>query len=692
MAARKHLLGRRRSDGDDDESAMVGDSQSEGSAGSVVGDREESTVADVKPGQQSGDAQKSKSMSPDHVNGSKGMLSLARKSQEESEKPSFKASADTEGMMRGLSVDETPDEVLDFEDVGDSVSVAAEKRAQPVQAPSGNIRIDRPIDRQRREHEEYRRKRDADPAFIPNRGNFFMHDTRGSPTTRGPAPERGGFTGRGRGRGFGGPNVAGFQPPREPTWKHDLHEVINEEPPAAAAAPQAASLTRDQEESARIFPKTNSLPQRQPPATAAPQATAFVLGKVPVRVSLPGMSKAITMQQPLAVKRHMRFPDHRPPLRRDKPVRVYLYGYGPKYIFPSADRSFVFIPRQLRPNQRGYGSNTYQRGNISYGPHSRRTSVFGGSMYSASVAASRRSSIAGRDGAFSPASFSSSFHGQPRPFVNLPPGGRMYSNGTSPAPLSGYQTPTGQIMHTYPLPQKPMMTGTPTVALHQPRPQKTISVTGIESPAALQQARRPSSSSSQQPFHNQLPAHMTEQPVYAQQQGQYYAPGPTYDFAPQVSASGTPLLGIPEQAMHGQNFHPPNMYYSQYPPQQQPYYYGQPAPMQMYMPPAGPLQQQYVAQSPTHQQAPLSHPTEALQAPSGMVAHESNGMVFYLPAADVAQQPSAPSATEYQPAESFVPAYAMPGLPPPTPGPEESGYYYPAVDAGGQNWGYGTTQ
>ncbi|KAK6441728.1 hypothetical protein LTR95_002036 [Oleoguttula sp. CCFEE 5521] len=684
MAARKHLLGRRRSEGDDDESAMVGDSQSEGSVGSVVGDGQERTVAEAPQGNAYGSAEQSGSISPDHVNGSKGVATSAKKPQVESETLVFKASADTEGMMRGLSIDKTPDEVLDFEDVGDSVSVVAEKRVQPVQAPSGNIRVDRPIDRQRREHEEYRRKRDADPAFIPNRGNFFMHDTRGSPTTRGPAPERGGFAGRGRGRGFGGPIVPGYQAPREPTWKHDLHEVINEEPPAAAA-PQPPSLTRDQEESARMFPKFNNHPQRPAIAPVSPQATAVLLGKVPVRVFLPGMMKAVAMQEPLAVKRHMRFPDHRPPLRRDKPVRVYLHGYGPKYIFPSAHRSFVFIPRQLRPNQRGYGNNTYQRGNISYGPHSRRTSVFGGT-------ASRRSSIAGRDGAFSPASFNSGFHGQPRQFVNLPPGGRMYSNGTSPAPLSGYQTPTGQIMHTYPLPQKPMMTGTPTVALHQPRPQKTISVTGIESPAALQQARRPSSSSSQQPFHNQLPAHMIEQPVYAQQQGQYYATGHGYDFAPQGPASGTPLLGIPEQAMYGQGAQPPDMYYSQYPPPQQPYYYAQPAPMQMYMPPAGPLQQQYIAQSPTHQQAPLSHPTEALQAPSGMVAHESNGMVFYLPAADVAQQPSAPSATEYQPAESFVPAYAMPGLPPPTPGPEESRYYYPTVDAGGQNWGYGTTQ
>lgn len=61
-----------------------------------------------------------------------------------------------------------------------------------------------PLERRRREHEEYKSKRDADPAFVPNRGAFFMHDHRHA----GPAAN--GFRpfGRGRGRGraaIGGP-------------------------------------------------------------------------------------------------------------------------------------------------------------------------------------------------------------------------------------------------------------------------------------------------------------------------------------------------------------------------------------------------------------------------------------------------------------------------------------------------------
>ena len=58
-----------------------------------------------------------------------------------------------------------------------------------------------------------------------------------------------------------------------------------------------------------------------------------------------------------------------------------------------------------------------------------------------------------------------------------------------------------------------------------------------------------------------------------------------------------------------------------------------------------------------------------------MVAHESNGMVFYVPASEAQAQGQAEN---YQPAEGFVPNYAMPGLPPPTPAPENSmDYYYP---------------
>ena len=109
--------------------------------------------------------------------------------------------------------------------------------------------------------------------------------------------------------------------------------------------------------------------------------------------------------------------------------------------------------------------------------------------------------------------------------------------------------------------------------------------------------------------------------------------------------------------------------------------------MPMYMPPPqnyimapsgqnmAPPQQQATPQQQPTQPAPSEPEQETSQPQSGMVAHESNGMVFYMPASEAQQQNQGEN---YQPAESFVPSYAMPGLPPPTPAPEAA-YYYSSV-------------
>jgi len=131
-------------------------------------------------------------------------------------------------------------------------------------------------------------------------------------------------------------------------------------------------------------------------------STSKLLGRVQIRVLLP-FSKAAGPLPVVPVKQHTRLPDHRPPLRRDKPVRVSLPDRAPRYVFPSQDRSFIFIPRALRPNQQGLGR---PRNSFGHGPSSRRTSAYGGSAYSPSVAPSRRSSVARdnlREQVFSPA-------------------------------------------------------------------------------------------------------------------------------------------------------------------------------------------------------------------------------------------------------------------------------------------------
>ncbi|KAK5164887.1 uncharacterized protein LTR77_009551 [Saxophila tyrrhenica] len=723
----KSLVSRRRraeDEGEDEEGPVfVEDSQSEGS---VVTERDDDEEAEVGSVVANGAVQAGAVETPagevDTVNGVNSKKARKQSGENGSKategndavpaaqsKAGFKTVADTEAMMNGLKISaqgESGDAAVDFEEMAPSASSTAPVRTNGQGLPAA--------ERQRREHEEYRKKRDSNPAFIPNRGNFFMHDTRGQ--NLGPAPpQRGGFAGRGRGRvepDVGGPfspanQMALAERASQQTWKHDLHDTINEEvtaPPAQAANSIPTAPRQQSNYSAHLFPKAPMHPNHAQPAGGQTTTSSFdsttLLGTLQVRVKLPGMKAPAALAEAKA-RRYVRLPNHRPPLRRDKPVRVFVPGHTQRYIFPSAERSFVFIPRQMRPNQQGYHRG-YQRSMGGYGYSSRRTSMHG-SVYSNSVAASRRSSLAGvsRDRAFSPAG---SFVGMPpgRPVVRLPHGS---ATSTPVGHMSGYHTPTGPTqLHTYPLPQMPQFQGTPTTALHQPRPQKAISVTGIESPAILGQ-----SAGDAQPFHNQLPAHMNEQPAYQQPPpSQPYFSPQQYQYPPQPQA-GTPLSGIPEQAMHAPNFQPPaygqQPYYSPYPPQQGYYYpppgpngypqmpmYMMPPPHQGYMLPAPgpPMHSQPPPPPPPQQDRPVSSTSEqqAQQSQSGMVAHESNGMVFYVPASEAQS-----SEQHYQPAEGFVPAYAMPGLPPPTPAPEnQMPYYYNPMPHGdpGQGMCYPT--
>ena len=141
-----------------------------------------------------------------------------------------------------------------------------------------NGRGERPVDHQKREQLDNRPKRTADPAFIPNRGNFFMHDTRGA-NGQGPVPNRG-APARGRGRGIppSALPTAPLNPPlrqekaSEMPWKHDLHEVINEESQAAAAQNKMAQQQR--EDSARIFARP-VLPAQAPRQPQQPATLSF---------------------------------------------------------------------------------------------------------------------------------------------------------------------------------------------------------------------------------------------------------------------------------------------------------------------------------------------------------------------------------------------------------------------------------
>ncbi|KAK0739977.1 CASC3/Barentsz eIF4AIII binding-domain-containing protein [Apiosordaria backusii] len=620
--------------------------------------------------------------------------------------------ADADVMLESLTLGdkENRGEELDFDDiktdtkpatapsVKDSAPVIVSSTSIPGQQPRGSIQ-----DQKRREHDEYRKKRDEDPTFVPNRGNFFLHDHRhAGPAANGFRPfPRTAVRGRGgRVGGFGGQFIPmnPFQNASDPTtrgpWQHDMHEQVAEPPPPAAYRP---SRYRPDPEG----PANGNGVIPYAPAPKSPinrnMSSEKVLGTVTVRVYIPSISKEPKLFPGLVLKAYTKLPDHRPPLRRDKPVRISLPYHAPplmpRYIYPSSDRSFIFIPRALRPNQqrtRGKGPRSI----LGSGPFSRRTSVWGGSiygsMYSPSVAMSRRSSIAhdiGRDFMLSPTGSAISRPPLPvdanKPVVRLPPFAQP------PAPVMQAPVPAAQPAQadgvekagpaaepsindlpqpqTHPLPQRPTIQENKpnSIPMHQPRPQKAVSIDNIESPVR-QTANAPPPY--QQAFLHQVPPQIPNGfPLDA------HARHPSY----QSQLSATPLSQIPERAIHAAPFQPtfgqPGFYGQPYPAMQpqQGFYYPQGYPPPNMAPnanapafvpagPQGPLPINYA----TSAQGDVPNAQAPGQAPSqNLVTQEVNGTVYYFNANEI---PSVPGYPPFPPAQPYAPGMV--------PGPDA--YYY----------------
>lgn len=113
---------------------------------------------------------------------------------------------DTDMMLHGLSIKDQP---LPAQDMHfDEVAAPSPSRSPsaPIVVSSASAGIPPSSSfgqRRRQEHEDYKKRRDEDPAFVPNRGAFFMHDHRHA----GPAAN--GFRPFGRGRGRGGRGAIG---------------------------------------------------------------------------------------------------------------------------------------------------------------------------------------------------------------------------------------------------------------------------------------------------------------------------------------------------------------------------------------------------------------------------------------------------------------------------------------------------
>jgi hypothetical protein len=495
-----------------------------------------------------------------------------------------------------------------------------------------------------------------------------------------------------------------LQQPFEPTdapWAHDMHEVISEPNPRSLPPMGYANGASNMPSRVPVSASKSAPPNRA-------LSTTKHIGNVQVRVFLSSMEKPLVFPG-IPVKQYTRLPDHRPPLRRDKPVRISLPDNPPRYIFPAVDRSFIFIPRAMRPNQQGFGGRGRGRSGLgSIGGYSRRTSVFGGSVYGSvytpSVAMSRRSSLArevNRESIVSPAGSTMSrpqmSMDHSRPVVKLPPASQSVqphqmpaaeqeSHGPPQASTSLDDLPRPQ---TYPLPQKPTFReNRPNpIPMHQPRPQKAVSVADIESPATL--SFNPPQQH-QQPFHQQVPIQVNGN---GYPDAMLHSRNPSY---PSQASTGTPLSQIPERAIHAQPFQP-----NPYQPQQSQNYYPQPQPYQVMPPPQGyyypqnfnpsiaqpggaapfvpaPQQQQQQSFPQSSQQSDAAGSQAGVQ---NLVAQEVNGMVYYY---DAAQIPAVATFPAYQPPPQSYPmpqvggVVGMGGMMTPSP----DGFYYPQATQG----------
>lgn len=482
----------------------------------------------------------------------------------------FRTTTDTEAMMNGLKIAEADDaDVLDFDeaDLGSTAQSTASKRPQPSRTRSQPT-------------ESVKQRSNGQNLRSAGQNRYFLHDDRHQNQVAQPSM-------RGRGRGFGPQhgrggcvhsiNISlGFaninsmsqQPAHDAAkqWTHDLHETVNH------PSPQPQASTQSTLPHGPAHSKQMEAPAHGPNRSFS---TTTVLGNVPISISLPGFEKKTKVM----VKKHYTLlPQHRPPLRRDKPVRISIPDEHPRYIFPSTERSFIFIPRAMRPNQqfRARGRGSFHG--------SRRPSFL---SYTPSVGMSRRpSNTASNSGSgmhtpTGPLPYQANMPVQ-RPVVRMP--GNMNVFVPTAQQTEVFMGDNSAIIHS----------PSATLPMHQPIPQKTVSIADIESPT------RGPPQQSQQPFHQQMP---------------------------QVSDQSK-MPHIPEGAIYAQPFQPfPNVF--------QPQFYSHPFQPGMAMHPeyssglGGPVMSVQQSQQTGTDQHQAHMP----------LAHETNGMVYY-----------------YDPTQQFVPS------------------------------------
>lgn len=194
---------RRREDEGEEEGSVAGDLEDDSlSEGSIISNCDDD--ADIEPS----DISEEEVVKVQHNERGPAQLSPSLATTDNLGEPNAQARdskfitlSDTRAMMNGLKLSDGKD--VSGVEFDEAMADATESVAEDSR-PQAKVLMEPLAEKSRREHQEYLKQKRENPAFVPNRGGFFLHDNRAAPSGQN------GFRAPARGRGWGG--FVGYQP------------------------------------------------------------------------------------------------------------------------------------------------------------------------------------------------------------------------------------------------------------------------------------------------------------------------------------------------------------------------------------------------------------------------------------------------------------------------------------------------
>lgn len=188
MAPRRHNIGasrrRRRDEEGEDEGSLDGELEDDSlSEGSIISHPDEEDA----DGEGSDESDDEASVTRDagnthlpHLNGRTpaGSQKLGRRhSTSPGKRHTGTVMSDTEAMMNGMSLSDKTTGVAEihFDDLKGELG---QQTGRTPSAPPAEPKQDSLTERRRRDNEKYTKEKEENPAFVPTRGSFFLHDKR----------------------------------------------------------------------------------------------------------------------------------------------------------------------------------------------------------------------------------------------------------------------------------------------------------------------------------------------------------------------------------------------------------------------------------------------------------------------------------------------------------------------------------